>query len=225
MNPLERVRGGLIVSCQAPAGHPLHGPEYMAAMSRAAIEGGATGIRAEGSADIRAIRQAVGDVPIVGLTKIDRPMDQVFITCTPEDAAVVVYAGADIVALDATPRPRPGGSSVATIVRRVHELGTLALGDVDSIASAEHALESGVDILATTLAGYTTGPVPGGPDLDLVSRLVALGGAPVVAEGRYSTPDHVREAFARGACAVVVGSAITNPLLTTRRFLQAVPSA
>jgi N-acylglucosamine-6-phosphate 2-epimerase len=105
----------------------------------------------------------------------------------------------------------------------VHQLGALALGDVDSLASAEHALESGVDILATTLSGYTNGPAPDGPDLALVSSLVALGIAPVVAEGRYSTPDHVREAFTRGACAVVVGSAITNPLLTTRRFLEAVP--
>jgi len=224
MNPLERVRGGLIVSCQAPPGHPLHGPGYMAAMSRAAVEGGATGIRAEGRADIRAIRRVVGDVPIVGLTKIDRPMDQVFITPTPDDAEVVVAAGADIVALDATPRPRPGGASVAAIVDCAHQLGALALGDVDSLASAEHALEVGVDILATTLAGYTDGPIPDGPDLDLVSRLVALGGTPVVAEGRYSTPEQVQEAFTRGACAVVVGGAITNPLLTTRRFLQALPS-
>jgi N-acylglucosamine-6-phosphate 2-epimerase len=196
----------------------------MAAMSRAAIEGGASGIRAEGHADISAIREALGNVPIVGLTKIDRGLNEVFITCAPEDAAVVIGAGADIVALDATPRPRPSGASVAAIVQRVHELGALAMGDVDSLGSAKHALESGVDILATTLAGYTTGQAPDGPDLDLVSALVTLGGAPVVAEGRYSTPEQVREAFARGACTVVVGGAITNPLLTTRRFLQAVPT-
>jgi len=207
MNPFERLRGGLIVSCQAPPGHPLHGPGYMAAMSQAAVEGGATGIRAEGRDDIRAIRRVVGDLPIVGLTKIDRPMDQVFITPTPDDAEVVVGAGADIVALDATARPRPGDASVAAIVDCVHQLGALALGDVDSLASAEHALEGGVDVLATTLAGYTAGPIPDWPDLDLVSTLVALGGAPVVAEGRYSTPEQVREAFTRGACAVVVGGA------------------
>ena len=63
---LQRLHHGLIVSCQAPPGSPLRGPEHMTAMARAAAAGGAAGIRAEGPADIAAIRGAV-DLPVIGL--------------------------------------------------------------------------------------------------------------------------------------------------------------
>jgi N-acylglucosamine-6-phosphate 2-epimerase len=46
---------------------------------------------------------------------------------------------------------------------------------------------------------------------------------PVIAEGRYRTPEQVREAFAAGAFAVVVGRAITDALAITRRFVEATP--
>ncbi len=57
---------GIIVSCQAYEGEPLFGAHIMAAMARAALEGGAVGIRANSAADIAAIR-AITDRPIVGL--------------------------------------------------------------------------------------------------------------------------------------------------------------
>jgi putative N-acetylmannosamine-6-phosphate epimerase len=60
-----------------------------------------------------------------------------------------------------------------------------------------------------------------GPDLELLSALVAAIGAPVVAEGRFDSPDLVAEAFRRGAHAVVVGTAITNPSEITRKFVRA----
>ena len=67
---LDRLRGGLVVSCQADAENPLHGPRSMAAMARAATLGGAVGIRADGTADVAAIRAALGpDTPIVGIAK------------------------------------------------------------------------------------------------------------------------------------------------------------
>lgn len=44
---------------------------------------------------------------------------------------------------------------------------------------------------------------------------------PVVAEGRYRTPTQVREALRAGAFAVVVGRAITDPLMLTRTFVDA----
>ena len=49
---LRQLHGGLVVSCQASPGDPLHGPVFMAAMARAAVLGGAVGIRANGPADI-----------------------------------------------------------------------------------------------------------------------------------------------------------------------------
>ena len=63
---LERVRGGRVVSVQAPAESPLGAPEHLAAIARAAELGGAVGIRAEGLASVTAIREAV-DVPVIGL--------------------------------------------------------------------------------------------------------------------------------------------------------------
>ena len=84
------------------------------------------------------------------------------------------------------------------------------------------AAEWGADYVATTLSGYTeaTQPKPDAPDLALLEALAKRLEVPVVAEGRYNTPERVAEAFARGAHAVVVGTMITNPREITRRFVQ-----
>src|SRR5512138_808681 len=109
LTPLfARFRGGLIVSCQALEDEPLHGAPIMAAMARAALEGGASGIRANGPADIAAIRAAV-DLPLIGLYKADITGSPVYITPTLEHAGAAAEAGADIIALDATLRPHPRG--------------------------------------------------------------------------------------------------------------------
>ena len=44
---------------------------------------------------------------------------------------------------------------------------------------------------------------------------------PVIAEGRYAHPWQVAEAFERGAHAVVVGTAITDPVWIASRFVDA----
>ncbi|MEV6108201.1 putative N-acetylmannosamine-6-phosphate 2-epimerase [Streptomyces sp. NPDC051940] len=211
----------LIVSCQARPGHPLHGPGPMALMARAAAAGGAAAIRAEGAADIRAIRAETA-LPLVGLRKQGDPSG-VFITPTFETAAEVVRAGATLVALDATDRPRPGGVTPAGLIRRIRsELGVPVVADVDSLAAGRAAAGAGADYVATTLSGYTGGgPAPDGPDLELVGRLAATTGRPVIAEGRYRTPDDVRRAREAGAYAVVVGQAITDPMAMTGRLAAA----
>jgi len=211
--------GSVIVSCQASDGSPLAGPGFMAAFARSAELGGASGFRAEGVADVEAIRQ-VSNLPVIGIVKRRSDAGSLFITPTFADAAAVVAAGADVVALDATNRPRPGGESLPDLVRRIHdELGAQVMGDVDSVRSADGALRAGVDVLATTLSGYTGGPIPRDPDLGLVGDLVALEACPVIAEGRISSPDHVERVFALGAHAVVIGGAITDPVQLTRRFV------
>ena len=48
---------------------------------------------------------------------------------------------------------------------------------------------------------------------------------PVIAEGRIKTPAQTRAALDRGAFAVVVGTAITNPREITRRFAEALAPA
>ncbi|HVX44934.1 MAG TPA: N-acetylmannosamine-6-phosphate 2-epimerase [Mycobacteriales bacterium] len=212
--------GSLIVSCQASTENPLHGPTPMALMARAAESGGAAGIRANGPADVAAIRSAVA-LPIIGIYKLGDPQT-VFITPTLAAAAEVVRAGADLVAVDATLRERPDGNSIERLIRAVHdELGVPVMADVDTLEAGVQARAAGADLVATTLSGYTNGsPPPDDPDVDLVRDLAARVDCPIVAEGRYRTPAEVRSAFAAGAHAVVVGTAITNPAEITARLVR-----
>ena len=218
---IEALKGGLIVSCQAAPGNPLHGPQFMAAMARAALQGGAIGLRAEGTQDVTAVARATG-LPVIGIRKVGSADDGVFITPTFQDAEAIAGAGAAIIATDGTARPRPDGQALSTLVKRIHEeLALPVMADVDSVESADHAQQAGADVLATTLSGYTGGIVPPGPDIDLLRELVRTSSLPVIAEGRYWTPESVVEAAEAGAHAVVVGTAITNPLEITRRFAAA----
>lgn len=219
MIELPIAAGALVVSCQARPDNPLYGPEPMALMARAAVAGGAQGIRANGPLDVAAIAATV-DVPIIGIDKSgDR--DGVYITPTFESACGVVKAGAALVAVDGTQRSRPGGETLAGLIEAVHaELGVAVMADVDSYDAGMLAAEAGADIVASTLSGYTTaGPPPAEPDIALVERLAAALDRPVIAEGRYWTPADVQAAFAAGAYAVVVGTAVTNPMAITAHLL------
>lgn len=224
---VEALRGGVIVSCQAPEGSPLRRPAIMAAMAEAAAMAGAAGIRANGPEDVRAIRAAV-DLPIVGIDK--RPdLDPVaYITPSLASVAALVEAGADLVAIDATLRPRNGSPlaarDAADLIAQVRaafpDLPVMA--DVSNLREGLAAHAAGADLVATTLSGYTDGePVPAEPDIDLIEVLVREQPRPVVAEGRFATPAQVALAFEAGAHAVVVGTAITDPLALARRFVAA----
>ncbi|MDP9861535.1 MULTISPECIES: N-acetylmannosamine-6-phosphate 2-epimerase [Streptosporangium] len=225
MNPLlAAVRGRLIVSCQAYPGEPMRDADTMCRVARSVSAGGAAGIRAQGLEDLRRIRAAL-DLPLIGLWK-DGDGD-VFITPTLEHALAVAGAGADIVALDGTARPRPDGRTLAQTVRAVRErTGRLVMADVSTYDEGVAAAGAGADLVGTTLAGYTPysrgGP---GPDLDLVARLSRDLPVPVIAEGRIHTPEQAAEAIRRGAHAVVVGTAITHPASITRWFAQAAAGA
>lgn len=217
---LAALRGRLIVSCQAYPGEPMRSPSIMRAVALAVAAGGAAGIRAQGVDDIRAIKAAV-PLPLIGLWK-DGDSD-VVITPTLEHALAVADAGADIVALDATHRPRPGGRSFADIVTALHErTGTVVMADVSTVDEGVAAVAAGADAVATTLAGYTPhSNRTGGPDLALVTELVRRVDVPVVAEGRIHTPAQAAEAIEAGAFAVVVGTAITHPTTITGWFADA----
>jgi N-acylglucosamine-6-phosphate 2-epimerase len=219
----DRLYGKVIISCQAAPGEPLHGPGFMAAMARAAEIGGAGAIRANGAEDIAAIRAAVS-LPVIGISKREYPNSAVYITPTFEDAQQIAQAGAHLIALDGTPRPRPDGMSLKALVNRIHqELGTAVMADLSCLEDALASEEAGVDFLGTTLAGYTTHgrPAISGPDLDFITELAQRTRTPIIAEGRFVEPAQVAEAFQRGAWAVVVGSAVTRPQDITRRFVEA----
>lgn len=220
---VRRLRGGLIVSCQADPGDPLYGPIHMVAMARAALQGGAVAIRANGPADIAAIRQAV-PLPVIGLLKRRYPGSPVYITPTMDEVRAVAAAGADILAVELTDQPRPDQRSNAEFIGqiRAESPGLPIMADIATEAEGLAAAALGVDLVSTTLSGYTPySPQIAGPDLALVERLAGLVSLPVVAEGRITTPEECRRAIARGAFAVVVGTAITRPQAVTAWFTQA----
>lgn len=219
---VAQVRGRLIVSCQALPDEPLHGSQLMARMALAAAMGGAAAIRANTPADIMAIRAAV-DLPIIGLYKEEIPGYSVYITPTLAHAGAVATAGAHVVAIDATARPRPQPGSLAGFIAAIHEsTGRPVLADVATVAEGLAAQAAGADLVSTTLSGYTAdSPRLPGPDLALVQALAGRLQIPLLAEGRYHTPEQVLQALHLGALAVVVGGAITRPQEITRRFVRA----
>ena len=205
---LRRMRGGLIVSCQPEAesrlGDPMNSPLIMGALARAAVLGGAVGIRADSPADISAVRAAV-DVPLIGIFKRDIPGFSVRITPTLADALKVSEAGADVIAVDATARSRPEGGTAGEHIRAVKTAtGKPVFADV------------------ATLAGYAgVSAVADGPDFALLARLVETLRVPVIAEGGIATPAQATRALDLGAWAVCVGSAITRPRWITESFASA----
>jgi N-acylglucosamine-6-phosphate 2-epimerase len=228
--PLERdvvltaIRHGVIVSCQAAAGDPLDAPEHIVAMALSAERGGAVGLRIDSPRNIRAVREQTA-LPVLGIYKQYSLDSDVYITPTLESARLVVEAGADLVALDATARPRPGGETFAAIVHRLHEeWGVAVMADVSTVDEAIGAARDGADLVATTLAGHTPYSVDAaGGNIELAARMAAAVDVPVVVEGGLWTADDVRASFDAGAFAVVVGSAVTAPELITRRLSEAAP--
>jgi N-acylglucosamine-6-phosphate 2-epimerase len=127
------------------------------------------------------------------------------------------------VAFDATARERSDGSTVAGLVAYARAQGLVAMADCSDPSDAAAAAAAGADMVGTTLAGYTA-PTRGRPlpALDLLGS-IARSGAFTVCEGGVATPDDLRAAFAVGAGAVVVGTAITNLDVLVRRFAEAAP--
>lgn len=217
---IERLSGGLIVSCQAYPGEPLDRPGIMPLMARAVVRGGARAVRLQGLENIREAAEL--PVPVIGLVK--EGDSDVYITPTLELALAVAAAGAQVVALDGTARPRPDGLSLRQTIDGLRERhDVVVMADCDCLESALGAVAAGADIVGTTLAGYTgMRPRTDGPDLALIEELaLRLPGTPLLAEGRIHTVGEARAALEAGAMAVVVGTAITHPTSLTETFARA----
>lgn len=216
---LEQLRGGLVVSCQANPDSPLRDSYIISRLALAAEKGGARGLRIQGFEDVKAVR-AVSRLPIIGLTKTDRPDTEVYITPTSAEAVKLAELGAEIVALDATLRPRP--EPLGQMFAAIHAAGALVMADISTLDEAMNAIEDGADIVGTTLSGYTPySRQLAGPDWELLDELREAG-LPFVAEGRMNTPADAAQAMRSGAAFVVVGSAITRPDVVTGWFAEAV---
>lgn len=224
MHPLiAALRGTLIVSCQAYPGEPMRDPRTMAQVAASVERGGASAVRAQGLEDIRQVKDAVS-VPVIGIWKDGA--EGVFITPTLDHCLRVIDAGADILALDGTTRPRPDGLSFAQTVEQIRNRwdGPI-MADTDSAESARIAADLGVDIVGTTLAGYTGArPSTDGPDLEVIRELAGSlpASSALVAEGRVHTPAQAAACLHAGAFAVVVGTGITHPASITGWFCAAI---
>lgn len=183
----------------------------IAAIAQAAILNGAAGVRIDTPAHVKAVRERV-ESPIIGLWKQQIPGYEVYITPQFEHAKAIAQAGADIIAIDATLRDRPGAETVETLITRIHdELGKPVMADVDTIESAIAAAAAGADIVGTTLYGYTAQTknfAP--PGFDLLTQIVELISVPAICEGGIASPQQAKHALELGAYAVVVGTAITG---------------
>ena len=208
---LEPLRGGLVVSCQAPADSPLHHAEVIAAMAEAAVKRGAVGVRIDSPGHIQAVRQRC-PCPIIGLWKQVMPPSSVYITPQFHHAEAVAQAGSDVIAVDATQRQRPGGETLAQLIQQIrNRLGKPVMADIDTLDNALKAIDAGADCVGTTLFGYTEatqGKTP--PGLALLEAVVKHCPVPVICEGGIASPTQAQQALELGAYAVVVGTAITG---------------
>ncbi len=224
---LQIIDGGIIASCQASCGEPLNAPIHINALAQSCLLGGAKALRLEGIENIDYVKMQTR-VPIIGLTKDDiseaDKYHKVYITRTINDALALKNAGCDLIAIDATIRYRGSDCDLKTLIDYIHnDLDLPVWADIATYSEAINASNLGCDIISTTLYGYTdeTKAIATGPAFALLEILARELTIPVVLEGQVSTPDDIIVAFKSKAKAVVVGSAITRPILITRKFVDA----
>ncbi len=218
---LEHLHGQLVVSCQASPGDPMEDTSTLRRVARSAVLGGAKGLRLNGPEDIRAIRLDTR-LPILAIQK---SYAGATLRITPDvaSARLLAAAGADVIALDCTDRSHAAGDPWRDIVRCIHEeLGLLAMADIATFAEGMNAAKAGVELIGTTLQGYTEATrAAKGFDWKLLRDLHRESGLPIVAEGHIATPQDAARALEDGAWCVVVGSAITRPGTITAGFVRA----
>ena len=220
---LDKIKGGLIVSCQALKDEPLYSSYIMSRMAYAAQLGGACGIRANTAEDITAIMETV-KLPIIGLFKKDYADSEIYITPTMAEVDALISCHPDIIAIDATNRPRPNNETLEGFFTKVRNKypDQLFMADCSCFEDGLMAEKLGFDLVGTTLSGYTRETKGASlPNYELISRLCKALRVPVIAEGGISSPEQLKKAMDLGIHAAVVGSAITRPMEITKRYVGA----
>lgn len=225
---LETIHKKMIVSCQAIPGEPLYVEEksVMYLMARAAKLAGSPAIRTSSVRDVAAIKEETG-LPVIGLIKTRYEGYESYITPTMKEVDELVKAGSDVVALDCTMRRRGDGKTVSEYIASIREKypDIILMADISTYEEGMNARQCGVDILGTTMSGYTTYSRQGdGPDYELMSRLAEDADIPVIGEGKIHSPEEAVKALRTGVWAIVVGGAITRPLEIAQRFMKAIES-
>lgn len=223
-NVILKLRGGIIVSCQAEGDDPFNSdPEYMALFARAAEMGGAIGIRTQGIAKLKAIKR-ITTLPVIGLLKSQFADGTVRITGSFEEVELLLNANSDIIAIDGTFRKREGLTGPEFIKEVKQRYGCIVLADISMYEEAKACEVAGADCVSTTLNGYTpnTFQYNEGPNYVVLKECVDGLTIPVFAEGRYNTPTEAARAIELGAYSVICGTAITRPRVITQWFVKAI---
>ncbi|MCX8010315.1 MAG: N-acetylmannosamine-6-phosphate 2-epimerase [Ignavibacteria bacterium] len=226
-NILEQLRNGLIVSCQAEDDDPFNSPEGVALFAKAAMMGGARGIRSEGIEKTRSILKSV-NIPVIGLVKSKFDDGSVCITRNFNEVESLHSLGCDMIAIDGTHRSKNNLSGPEFIQLVREKFNCTIMADISTVEEAIASIQAGADCVSTTLSGYTPQTLTQfntEPDFDLVKNLVARISIPVFAEGRISTPMQARKMIELGAWAVVVGTWITRPRIITKYFVEEILKA
>ena len=226
---LDSIHGKMIISCQAVKGEPLYVEEksVMYLMARAAKMAGTPMIRTSSIRDVIAIKEETG-LPVIGLVKVQYEGYESYITPTMKEVDDLVAAGSDIVALDCTMRARGDGTTINEFLTQIREKypDIILMADISNYEEGVNAAANGVDIVGTTMSGYTPyTSKKDGPDYELMHRLAEDLDIPVIGEGKIHSPEQAVEALKTGAWAIVVGGAITRPLEIAQRFMRAIDAA
>ena len=224
---LERIKGQLIVSCQALPSEPLYVEEksIMYLMARAAKQAGSPCIRTSSIRDVLAIKEET-DLPVIGIVKIVYDGYDSYITPTMKEVDELYAADADIIALDCTMRKRGDGTTINEFIAQIKEKypDQLLMADCSTVDEALHADELGFDFIGTTMVGYTEQSKNDrieANDFEILRTIVANAKHLIIAEGNINTPEKARRVIDLGAYSVVVGSIITRPQLITKAFAEA----
>lgn len=220
----ETIRGTIIVSCQALPNEPLYNEResIMPYMAMAAKEAGGTMIRTSSVRDVVEIKKKTG-LPVIGLIKRGYADSEVYITPTMREINELVEAGSDIVALDCTfsKRLTPLDEFIGEIKAKYPEI--ILMADISTYEEGINAYNLGVDIVGTTMNGYTEQSREANiGNKELITKLKKVVDIPIIAEGKVHTPQNAKEMLETGAFAVVVGGAITRPLEIATRFFDAI---
>lgn len=224
MEVINKLKNKVIVSVQAMPAEPLYDEICMTAMMESVVSGGAGGLRVAGARDVKIAKQNF-DIPVIGITKPDKLPENwkeiVYITPDINAAQSLIDVNADIIAFDGTSRPR-SHPSLCELIDFIKNNNKLSMADISTFEEGLNCERLGVDIISTTLSGYTVESVTGSdePDFELLENLVKYTKLPIILEGRIWEPAQVKKAFELGAHSVVIGSAITRPQMITRRFVD-----
>ena len=143
----------------------------------------------------------------------------------------LIAAGADGIAIDGTKRDRYDNTPLDVFIHQIKEKypDIFLVADVSTLEEGLFCYKNGVDIIGTTLSGYTpysknpikfgTIPAPD-PDYELISELRKSGVEKVIAEGRINDGYKMKKCLDAGAFAVVIGTSITEPKKIVKTILN-----